>query len=149
MKFALTISFAIILAATSACGGDPYKAPPAGNGYKPGNTQQPAANTKKPGDSLAKEYEVEMKAAFAAHREYEAVKADAEARKEPYIEWAEHLYAALAYANVHERNGHSKDGLPRFKELKELKSGYFKNALGPSDDPRVKAAMKNWEDSTS
>ena len=149
MKYALTIALAALVALVSACGGGSYQAPPVANGRKPANTQQDPLPGKKPGVSMAKEYATEMKAAFAAHDEYEEVKADAEARKEPYVKWAEHLYAALAYANIHEENGHSKDALPRFKELKELKSGYFKNALGPSDDPRVKAAMKKWEESTS
>lgn len=152
----MTIKLLTIIACLcllAACGKNP---PPPVEPVKK-NSQVPGANvhagssgakSKPKGESYAAQYTKEMNAAFAAKKEYEPVRRDPEANKEPYVRWAVALYAALAWANKHEQNGHSKESLPRYRELRELKAGDFKNALGPSDDPRVKKAMDDWEAST-
>lgn len=152
------VAFAAL--ALSGCGGDytPTNTAPESDSTPDVETQEPAQpevedgssmRNQASGPSMIEEYRREMEAAFAAHDEYEDVRRDAEARKEPYIKWAEHLYAALAYANIHERNGHSRSELPRYHRLRKLRSGDFKYAQGPSDDPRVKAALQNWTESTN
>lgn len=120
---------------------------------------KPVVNTPKPvpkegekprGKSYKDEYVKEKDAAFAAKKRYDSLRRDATAAKgaadEHYLEWAEHMFSALTLAKMHEKSGYSPDSLPELHELKRLKAGDFKNALGPMDDPRVKAAMKKLED---
>lgn len=90
-------------------------------------------------------YIEESKAAFDASEDY--ANAEGKARDEDYIAWAEHMYTALAYVTRYAAKGGSLEGLPELRKLKMLKGGSFKYALGPSDDPRVKAAIKKWTDS--
>lgn len=136
---------AVLLLAASvlaACGGG-YQAPPA--------AQQPKVNnqgaTPAKGPSRAAEYEKEMKAAFAASEKYHKATPDTPEADAAYVDWAVRLYGALAYANEHRKNGHDANRLPRLTDLKENKAGAFKNARGPSDDPRVKEALKKWSES--
>ncbi|MCC6465189.1 MAG: hypothetical protein IT463_07625 [Planctomycetes bacterium] len=140
------LRFAAVLLAVAgllaACGGG-YQAPPPAQQPKVNN--QGTAPAK--GPSRAAEYEKEMRATFAAHDKYKKATPDSAEANEAYVEWAVHLYAALAYANEHRKNGHDAERLPRLQDLKENKSGFFKNARGPSDDPRVKEAVKKWSES--
>lgn len=147
----IVVAFVALVAA--ACGSK--APPPPANVNKP--APAPAVNNTKPNDkpskqptgpSLKTEYIKEVNAAFEAKKDYDAVRRDAAAAKgaidEPYVKWAVALYGALALANRHEKNGHAKEDLPRFRELRQLRAD-LKTALGPSDDPRVKKAMNDWE----
>lgn len=133
--------------------------PPPAEGVRKAPPQQPVTPRETPsptgkqptGPSHLEDFRRESDAAFAAKREYDAVRkgtSNREELRETYVNWAVHLFAALTFANKHSANGHSLETLPKYRELRELRSGQFKNALGPSDDPRIKEAMKQWQEST-
>lgn len=154
MKKIITGLLALALVGVTACGNSTPPPPPAdgcSHSSSPKPTETPAEKPK--GKSYKPEYTTEMKAAFAASKDY--YKADGEAQEagspkaEAYVKWAEHLYAALMYKNMHENSGFKASSLSKVRELKKLKGGEFKNARGPSDDSRVKAAMKKWQESTN
>ena len=125
----------------------------------PGNKQQSVEepvvektaneDTKEPAsiEECLEHYTISSQAAFAASKTYFV--AEGSDKDEAYIVWAEHLYAALGYANGYASFGGEVSDLPKLFEIKQLKAGQFKNALGPSDDPRVKKAIKKWQESTS
>ncbi|MHC4840448.1 MAG: hypothetical protein ACYTDT_05725 [Planctomycetota bacterium] len=89
----------------------------------------------------------ESEAAFDASDVY--FNSEGEEKNEAYVVWAEHLYAALAYANHYTNKGGKLDDLPKLQKLKQLKAGDFKAAFGPSDDIRVKKAIRKWQQSTN
>jgi len=105
-------------------------------------TNAPAANKAvAPKKSYRDAYDRDMPLAFSTHDAWESNKTDAN-----YIEWTVKLHAALKWVNMHRKeNGDDSVGnWPKLKDLKELRSGYWKNAKGPMDDPAVKAAIEDW-----
>lgn len=103
----------------------------------PANMAAPAPAKK----SYRADYDRDMPLAFKAHDAWEGSKSDAD-----YIDWTVKMHAALKWVNLHRKeNGDGSVGSwPRLQELKELRSGYWKNAKGPMNDPAVKAAIDDW-----
>lgn len=146
MNKVIALTLALAFSVVTACGNSaPPK--PAGSGKEADKLKTP--DGPKNGKSYVSEYNKAMSAAFAAEKAYNKASGDAQtpgsAKSEAYVAWAEKLYAALAFASMHGNNGHKLEKLPKLRLLKQSKGGDFKNALGPSDDPRVKTAMKNWK----
>ena len=130
----------------AGCGGSGYVPPktnsPQGSGTGGGGVKKKKAPKK--GKSYFREYKSALSDAFKSQKVYYRAE-DKETKDEAYVKWAQDMFAALSYKKMHALNGHSADKLPRVTELNQMKGGNFKNALGPSDDPRVKKAMKEYE----
>lgn len=129
----------------AGCGGSGYVPPktnsPQGSGTGGGGNKKKAP---KKGKSYFREYKSALSDAFKSQKAYYRAE-DKETKDEAYVKWAQDMFAALSYKKMHQLNGHSADKLPRVTELNQMRGGDFKNALGPSDDPRVKKAMKEYE----
>jgi hypothetical protein len=140
MKYALVIALAAILIGASACGGDPYQAPPVGNGYKASNTP-PGTTTpgkKEPtGPSYSKEYDPEAKAAFKAWDAWAGDKTP-----ENFAKVGTHLYNAMRYKILTDRHGHPISGFHRANELGRLFTDWKKTFQTGDweNDPDYKAA---------
>jgi hypothetical protein len=143
MKYAVLLTIALVLA---ACG-DPYSAPPQGNGTKPANTsQQPGSNmpTKTPtGPSFAKEYDPEAKAAFKAWDTWAADKTP-----ENFAKVRTHLYNAMRFKILTDRNGHSISKLYKANEIGRLFTDWKKTFQSGDweSDPDYKAAKQAYND---
>ena len=132
----------------AGCGGSGYVPPktnsPQGSGTGGGGVKKKKAPKK--GKSYLREYKSALSDAFKSQKAYYAAKdKDKEIQDEAYVKWAQDMFAALSYKKMHALNGHSADKLPRVTELNQMKGGDFKYALGPSDDPRVEKAIKEYE----
>jgi hypothetical protein len=122
MKYALTIAFAVVLAATAACGGGGYQAPPAGNGYKAGNTPVTTTTpgkTQPTGESRTREFNDSAAKAQAAWKDFARDKS-----ADNYAVCGAHIYNALRFRIEHERNGHDAGTLRGLRELNQLKKDW-------------------------
>lgn len=136
----LMLTSAIVFLA--ACG--PSYVPPANN-----SSNKPADKPKK---SYKAEYDRESRAAFAAQDAYMKVRGKGgNEEKEKFYIWTEHLYAALKFASLHEKENGEKsiEGWSKLSgpgSIKEMRASVWKNE-GQSfkEDKRVKDAIADWE----
>ena len=141
MKYLTAFVFALALAATAACGGGDYQAPPKGNGLSPANIQPGGGGgTGRPeptGESYAQEYDPEAKAALAAWKTWSGDKTPAN-----YAKVGTHLYNALRYKILTERNGHSTANMHKVREVGRLFTDWKKTHQSGDweNDPEYKAA---------
>lgn len=117
---------------------------------KPVAEPEPKEKPTRPEPKTLKEikerYVEEVNAAIEAEMAYYKAKDDGKSTAEAYVNMAVHLYGALGLRNRYQNLGGDSNQLPKLKTIKIMK-GDFKTTLGPSDDPRVKAAIKKWADS--
>jgi hypothetical protein len=142
MKYAMPIVLAMLLA---ACGGDPYKAPPTGNGTAPANSpKQPVVPTKKPtGPSYADDYRREADAALSSWKMYGGDKS-----AENFAKVGTHLYNAQRFKIMSSRNGHSTDNFHKSREVGQLFTDWKKTfqAGDWEKDPDYQAAKKAYDE---
>lgn len=149
MKYATAFIFALSLAFTAGCGGGEYKAPPKGNGLAPHNGQSGGGGTgggtkREPtGPSYAKDYDPEAKAALAAWDTWAKDKS-----ADNYAKCGEHLYNAMRFKILTERNGHSTSGLYKSREVGRLFTDW-KKTFQPGEwetNADYKAAKQAYDD---
>lgn len=142
MKYALMLTLALLLA---ACGGDPYKAPPAGNGTSSANVPgQPKIPSEKPtGADMEPEYTKAAKAAFAARDKFRGDKT-----ADNFALWGASMFDALRFGIMQGRHKRSTSGFYKYKEIREMRTDFTKT-IGPSgweDNTVYKAAKKAYDD---
>ena len=121
MKYASAFLFALALAFTAGCGGGDYQAPPKGNGLKPhtggtGGGGTGGETKREPtGPSYIKDYEPEAKGALAGWKTWAGDKTP-----ENFAKVGEHLYNAMRYKIMTERNGHSTGNFYKSTEVGRL-----------------------------
>jgi hypothetical protein len=141
MKYALLFVLVTLLA---ACGGDPYKAPPSGNGTSAGNTSQPPVPKTQPtGPDQDAEYTKAAKAAFAARDAYRNDKT-----ADNFAIWGAHTYDAVRFKILQTNYKRSTAKFYKLKELSEMFTD-FKKTIGPAgweDNADYKAAKKAYDE---
>ncbi|MCB9932843.1 MAG: hypothetical protein H6841_05400 [Planctomycetes bacterium] len=145
MKYAtaITLMLALLLA---GCGGGEYQPPPKANGRTPSgnNGTGGGSSTKAPtGPSFSKQYEPEAKAALAAWSSWSAEKTPAN-----FAKVGTHLYNAMRYKIMTERNGHSISNFYKSREVGELFADW-KKTIQPGDwesDPDYQAAFHAYKE---
>ncbi|MCF6228922.1 MAG: hypothetical protein L3J82_09755 [Planctomycetes bacterium] len=111
---------------------------------------KPASATAEPKtlEEIKSRFVEETNSAIDAEMAYYNAKNEGLKTDEAYVNMAVHMYSALALRNRYINLGGNSNILPKLRILKEMK-GDFKTALGPSNDPRVKAAIKKWQETTN
>lgn len=121
MKYATAFIFALACMLTAACGGGEYQAPPKGNDLKPHSGGTGGGGTggdtkREPtGPSFIKEYEPEAKAALAGWKTWAGDKTP-----ENFAKVGAHLYNAMRYKILSDRNGHSTGNFYKVREVGQL-----------------------------
>ena len=139
MKFATVLTLALSLLLVGACGGD-YQAPPKSNSKEP--AANPAANTPsgpKPGQNYIDDYEAEAKAALAAWSAWGKDKTP-----ENYAKVGAHLFNAMRFKILSERNRNSTANFYKVREVQQLFTDWKKTfQSGEWDKNREYATAKN------
>ncbi|MCA8917132.1 MAG: hypothetical protein KDB90_17210 [Planctomycetes bacterium] len=116
----IALAFALAVLFTASCGGGTYQAPPKAN-ERPkatggGDTGGSGVPKKEPtGPSYSKDYEPEAKAALTAWDTWAKEKTPAN-----YAKVGTHLYNAMRYKIMTDRNGHSTGNFYKVNEVGRL-----------------------------
>jgi hypothetical protein len=138
MKIATAIMLMLALM-LAGCGGG-YQAPPKGNERVVSNA--PAGSPAK-GQSYAKEYEPEAKAALDSWKAW-----GREKTPENFAKVGAHLYNAMRFKILTDRNGHSTGNLYKVREVGQLFTDWKKTSqLGDwESNPEYKAAKAAYDE---
>ena len=112
---------------------------------KPEPKEEPTRPEPKTLKEIKERYVEEVNAAIDAEMAYYKAKDAGKSTAEAYVNMAVHLYGALGFRNRYQKLGGDSNELPKLRTIKIMK-GDFKTTLGPSDDPRVTAAIKKWQE---
>ncbi|MBZ0138021.1 MAG: hypothetical protein K8I27_16820 [Planctomycetes bacterium] len=120
MKYATALVLVLGLLLTGGCGNGDYQAPPRANGLAPHNGQSGGGGTggtkkERTGPSFSKEYEPEAKAALSAWDTWASDKTPGN-----FAQCGAHLYNAMRYKILTERNGHSTGNFYKAREVGRL-----------------------------
>lgn len=138
----------ILVAVAALCAGCSRPVPPANNKVNTPANNKPGA----PKKSYQADYDREARAAFSSKDAYFKAKGTPE-DKAPYLEWTEHMYAALKFAALHEKeNGEGSTGgwykISGEGSIKAMKADWRYEGAAYQKDPRVKAAVDDWSKAT-